>query len=69
MIEANGLTDRGASTCNFYVVKKSFMPAVLIETAFITNYNEEALLSDPDWQMQLANAIAQGISQYFSEQN
>ena len=42
MIEANGLRDRGISTCNFYVVKHSYMPAVLIETAFITNYDEEA---------------------------
>ena len=39
MIEANGLRDRGISTCNFYVVKHSYMPAVLIETAFITNYS------------------------------
>lgn len=66
MIEANGLYNRGISTCNFYVVKHSYMPAVLIETAFISNYNEEALLSDPQWQMQLAEAIARGISEYFN---
>lgn len=66
MIEANGLRDRGISTCNFYVVKHSYMPAVLIETAFITNYNEEALLSDDEWQTTMAKAIAEGINEYFS---
>lgn len=66
MIEANGLRDRGISTCNFYVVKHSYMPAVLIETAFITNYDEEALLSDDEWQTTMAKAIAEGINEYFS---
>ena len=66
MIEVNNLRDRGISTCNFYVVKHSAMPAVLIETAFITNPTEEALLSDPDWQSELAKAIARGISAYFN---
>lgn len=66
MIEANGLRDRGISTCNFYVVKHSYMPAVLIETAFITNYDEEALLSDDAWQTTMAKAIAEGINEYFS---
>ncbi len=66
MILTNGLYDRGISTCNFYVVKHSYMPAVLIETAFITNYNEEELLSDPQWQLELAQAIARGISDYFN---
>lgn len=65
MIEANGLRDRGISTCNFYVVKHSYMPAVLIETAFITNYDEEALLSDDEWQTIMAKAIAEGINEYF----
>ena len=66
MIEANGLRDRGISTCNFYVVKHSYMPAVLIETAVITNYDEEALLSDDEWQTTMAKAIAEGINEYFS---
>lgn len=66
MIEANGLRDRGISTCNFYVIKHSYMPAVLIETAFITNYDEEALLSDDEWQTTMAKAIAEGINEYFS---
>ena len=37
-----------------------------IETAFITNYDEEALLSDDEWQTTMAKAIAEGINEYFS---
>ena len=66
MIAQTGLRNRGVSTANFYVLKHSDMPAVLVETAFITNYNEEALLKDANWQMQEAGAIARGISAYFS---
>ncbi len=66
MIATNGLRDRGIATANFYVMKYSSMPAVLVETAFITNPDEEALLSDPQWQEQLAEAISQGISDYFA---
>ena len=65
MVNENGLYNRGISTCNFYVVKNSYMPAILVETAFITNYNEESLLKDSQWQKQLAIAIAKGINQYF----
>lgn len=67
MVNTSKLRNRGVSTANFYVLKHSAMPAVLVETAFITNYNEEAMLSDPQWQNQFALAIARGISQYFNK--
>lgn len=66
VIAQTGLRNRGVSTANFYVLKHSYMPSVLVETAFITNYNEESLLSDPNWQMEEAAAIARGISKYFA---
>lgn len=65
IVDFSGLYSRGISTANFYVLKHSDMPAVLVETAFISNYDEEALLSDPEWQQGLAEAIARGISSYF----
>lgn len=67
MIEVNGLYNRGISSCNFYVVKHTYMPAVLVETAFITNYEEERLLSDDTWQTIMAKAIAKGIDEYFNK--
>ena len=66
LIDTNNLRNRGVSTANFYVLKHSAMPAVLVETAFISNYNEEAMLSDAQWQMQFAQAIARGINEYFN---
>lgn len=65
IVEATGLASRGAKTANFYVLKNSAMPATLIETAFISNYHEEALLGDPGFQHKIAVAICRGISQYF----
>ena len=66
LIAACGRRDRGISTANFYVVKHTEQPAVLIELAFITNPTEQALLGSADFQQKLAFAIARGISRYFS---
>ncbi len=65
IVEATGLTSRGARTARFYVLRNSDMPATLIETAFISNYQEEKLLGDADFQHKIAVAICKGISQYF----
>lgn len=65
IVEETGLASRGAKTARFYVIRNSAMPSTLIETAFISNYQEEALLGDPDFQYRIAVAICRGISQYF----
>ncbi len=65
IVEATGLASRGAKTARFYVLRNSDMPATLIETAFISNYQEEALLGDADFQHKIAVAICKGINQYF----
>ena len=62
---AGGLFNRGVKTANFYVLRHSPMPASLVELAFITNYREEKLLSDPAYQDKLAEAIAIALSRYF----
>lgn len=65
IVEETGLTDRGIRTARFYVIRNSNMPAVLVETAFISNPQEEALLGDADFQYKIAVAICRGIEQYF----
>ena len=65
LIKATNLADRGISTANFYVIKHSSMPAILVETAFISNYKEEHLLNDDAFQMIMAQAICRGIDKYF----
>jgi N-acetylmuramoyl-L-alanine amidase len=51
----------------FAVLKAPDIPSILVETAFISNPDEERKLNDPDHQRKIAQAIAQGIAQYFAK--
>ena len=54
---------------NFAVLRTSDkMPAMLVETAFISNPDEEKKLADPSFQRTLARAILDGVDAYFSRQ-
>lgn len=61
---ATGRTNRGLVKNRFYVLAHTQMPAVLIETAFITNPSEGKLLADPDYRSRIAQGIASGLSVY-----
>jgi N-acetylmuramoyl-L-alanine amidase len=50
---------------NLSVLNKTKMPAILIETAFITNPDDAALLQDDDFQWKVAQGIYNGIVEYF----
>ena len=50
----------------FAVLKAPDIPSVLIETAFISNPDEEQKLRDPAHQERVAYAIVRGISRYFA---
>lgn len=65
VIAATGLADRGTIAANLYVTKHSRMPAVLVETAFISNPREEKLLATPAFQQRLAKGIVDGLDQFF----
>lgn len=52
-------------SANFLVLKSPDVPSVLVETAFISNPDEERRLRDPAHQARLADAIANGIQDYF----
>ena len=51
----------------FAVLKAPDIPSILIETAFISNPQEEAKLRDNGYQDEIANAITKGIKRYFSK--
>jgi N-acetylmuramoyl-L-alanine amidase len=51
----------------FAVLKAPDIPSVLIETAFISNPEEEAKLNSPAYREQLADAILRGIRSYFAK--
>ncbi len=50
----------------FAVLKAPDIPSVLVETAFISNPDEEARLRSEDYQVQLADALMRGIRRYFA---
>jgi len=70
MIDAVGgdsrLTTRGIKQAGFVVLKAPEIPSVLVETAFITNAREAAILKDGQFQTKFAEMLAQGIDQYRS---
>jgi N-acetylmuramoyl-L-alanine amidase len=49
----------------FAVLKAPDIPSVLVETAFISNPDEEAKLSDPNYQNNMADALVKGLQKYF----
>ena len=50
----------------FAVLKAPDIPSILVETAFISNPQEEARLRDAGYQQRLVDALAAGIQQYFA---
>jgi N-acetylmuramoyl-L-alanine amidase len=58
---------RGAvEQAGFAVLKAPDIPSILVETAFISNPDEEARLKDDAYQDRLADAITKGIRRYFA---
>lgn len=53
---------------DIYVLKKAHQAAVTVELGFLSNLEEEQLLTTPEYQEKLAIAIYQGLSVYFSKQ-
>jgi N-acetylmuramoyl-L-alanine amidase len=56
-----GEKSRGVDQAGFFVLDKAYMPAVLVETAFISNRDDERLLRDSDFQQETARAIYNSI--------
>jgi N-acetylmuramoyl-L-alanine amidase len=56
-----GVKSRGVKQANFVVLQGARMPAVLIETAFLSNPEEEKLLTDPDFHRRVADGLVAAI--------
>jgi N-acetylmuramoyl-L-alanine amidase len=59
-----GLPIRRVQKGPFYVLACVNMPSILIETAYISNREEEEKLSNPAWRDKIAHAITDGILAY-----
>ncbi|HRH89345.1 MAG TPA: N-acetylmuramoyl-L-alanine amidase [Rubrivivax sp.] len=61
------LHKRQVEQAGFAVLKAPDVPSILVETAFISNPEEEQRLRDPDYQAQLVDALTTGIRRYFAK--
>jgi N-acetylmuramoyl-L-alanine amidase len=61
------LHKRGVEQAGFAVLKAPDIPSILVETAFISNPEEEEKLRDPEYQRQIVEALAAGIRRYFAK--
>lgn len=67
VIQNTEAKSRGIKHGNFAVIRKTNMPAILIEGGFLTNENEMQKLKDASYLKQIAWGIAQGAEEYLSK--
>ncbi|MFW5648296.1 MAG: N-acetylmuramoyl-L-alanine amidase family protein [Candidatus Alkaliphilus sp. MAG34] len=61
LVNEIGLANRGVKHGDFFVLKNTKMPAILVEVAFINNPKEEKLLKDQNFSDKAATGISKGI--------
>ncbi|MGA7354624.1 MAG: N-acetylmuramoyl-L-alanine amidase, partial [Candidatus Cybelea sp.] len=66
-LASDGTKDDGIVKSHLYVTLHTKMPAVLVETAFLSNPSDYALLTSAAWRQKVAQEIADGIAQYAQE--
>jgi N-acetylmuramoyl-L-alanine amidase len=67
VIQTTGANDRSVRTANYWVCRKTEMPAVLVETGFLSNAAECANLTSDSYQQKLAQGIANGIVAFLNQ--
>ncbi len=68
LLQRTSLRDRGVRRARFYVLVNSSMPAVLVETGFVTGSEDAARFRDPAALNGIADGITAGILQYLNVQ-
>ncbi|MDR1522852.1 MAG: N-acetylmuramoyl-L-alanine amidase [Endomicrobium sp.] len=61
------IPNRGIKQASFYVLRGAQMPAVLVESAFLSNYSEEAKLNTKRFRTAVADSIYEGIVKYYAK--
>ncbi len=59
--------DRGVRHARFYVLRNNSIPAILVETGYVTGIEDAPRLASPAYQSQMAQAIARGILTYIQQ--
>jgi N-acetylmuramoyl-L-alanine amidase len=68
MAEVTGSQGRGVKQAPFRVLVGAAMPAVLVEVAFISNADEEKLLTSEPYQNKVVGALTRGVARYQDQQ-
>lgn len=63
-LQRAGIPYRGIIPSNFHVLREHSRPAMLIETGYLTNTNDARNLNSPAFRAKIANAIADGVTDY-----
>jgi N-acetylmuramoyl-L-alanine amidase len=64
VVNATGFTDQGIKEENYYVLRDTKMPSVLLEIGYLTNALEEQKMLRDDFQETIAASIYMGIKEY-----
>ena len=67
LVQATGAVDRGVKHARFVVLIGTNVPAILIETGFVSNPTEGRKLTTSAYQHKIAVAIAQGIEKFLGK--
>jgi N-acetylmuramoyl-L-alanine amidase len=67
--EYTGIKDLGHKEALFYVLLGVKMPAILVETSFLSHAEEETRLGSEEYQDDVAEAIAQGVEDFLGDRN
>jgi len=67
LVATCGTKDDGVVRERFYVIRRTTMPATLVETAFLSNADDAAKLRSPAFRQELALGIADGIKDYVGQ--
>ena len=67
LISHMGRKNRGVIQDRFFVLAHTYMPAVLVETAFISNTHEASLLNSPEYRQTIAEGLQEGLNAYAAQ--
>jgi N-acetylmuramoyl-L-alanine amidase len=64
VLQSTGSRDRGIRSARFYVLRRTLMPASLVEVGFVTGREDSPRLATANYRTLLADSIARGILEY-----
>jgi N-acetylmuramoyl-L-alanine amidase len=67
LYQTQGVKDRKEATGDFYMLRCSSAPSIIVECGFLSNAKDEALLVKESWQRKIAESIGAGVVEYFSQ--